>query len=181
MSLCRPWPRLHCSHRASFRAARCPKIAPGDFCRTPDCCKRSGGSISLPAVHMKRKSPLESGLFVSLARPEGFEPPTTWFEARCSIQLSYGRAEEAQSNSFESRCLRCCSGSTFALRRTLALRSTGRSSSGKSWKLRRVCRPRFEARCSIQLSYGRPEEAQSNSFESRCLRRRWNWAFARKP
>ena len=27
-----------------------------------------------------------------MARPEGLEPPTTWFEARCSIQLSYGRA-----------------------------------------------------------------------------------------
>jgi hypothetical protein len=25
------------------------------------------------------------------ARPERFELPTTWFEARCSIQLSYGR------------------------------------------------------------------------------------------
>ena len=26
-----------------------------------------------------------------MARPEGLEPPTTWFEARYSIQLSYGR------------------------------------------------------------------------------------------
>ena len=26
-----------------------------------------------------------------LVRPEGFEPPTPWFEAKYSIQLSYGR------------------------------------------------------------------------------------------
>ena len=29
-----------------------------------------------------------------MARPEGLEPPTTWFEARYSIQLSYGRVRE---------------------------------------------------------------------------------------
>ncbi len=28
----------------------------------------------------------------SVVRPERFELPTTWFEARCSIQLSYGRS-----------------------------------------------------------------------------------------
>src|SRR6266853_4621833 len=28
----------------------------------------------------------------TMARPEGLEPPTPWFEAKCSIQLSYGRA-----------------------------------------------------------------------------------------
>lgn len=27
----------------------------------------------------------------NLVRPERLELPTTWFEARCSIQLSYGR------------------------------------------------------------------------------------------
>jgi hypothetical protein len=29
-----------------------------------------------------------------LVRPERFELPTLWFEAKCSIQLSYGRGKK---------------------------------------------------------------------------------------
>lgn len=28
-----------------------------------------------------------------MVRPAGFEPTTPWFEAKCSIQLSYGRIQ----------------------------------------------------------------------------------------
>ena len=30
-----------------------------------------------------------------MVRPEGLEPPTYWFEASCSIQLSYRRIDGA--------------------------------------------------------------------------------------
>jgi hypothetical protein len=36
-----------------------------------------------------------------LARPEGLEPPTPWFVARYSIQLSYGRIAMAEREGFE--------------------------------------------------------------------------------
>lgn len=33
---------------------------------------------------------------LKMARWEGVEPPTFWFVARCSIQLSYQRAESGE-------------------------------------------------------------------------------------
>ena len=40
------------------------------------------------------------GLCVCVARPERFELPTTWFVARYSIQLSYGRFGEREFSGF---------------------------------------------------------------------------------
>ena len=37
-----------------------------------------------------KKTPQQCGVF-NMARQEGFEPPTAWFVARYSIQLSYER------------------------------------------------------------------------------------------
>ena len=45
--------------------------------------------------------------FISImARPERFELPTTWFEAKCSIQLSYGRVGRHSSREPQAMRLR---------------------------------------------------------------------------
>ncbi len=33
-----------------------------------------------------------------MVRPERFELPTLWFEAKCSIQLSYGRGKQERAD-----------------------------------------------------------------------------------
>jgi hypothetical protein len=35
----------------------------------------------------------ETSIEEEMVRPERFELPTLWFEAKCSIQLSYGRGK----------------------------------------------------------------------------------------
>ena len=46
----------------------------------------------LMARHKDESPDQEAGLSCrDLARPEGFEPPTPWFVAKYSIQMSYGR------------------------------------------------------------------------------------------
>ena len=42
-------------------------------------------------LHQTQKTPHTTRGFEKVVRPEGLEPPTSWFVARRSIQLSYGR------------------------------------------------------------------------------------------
>ena len=54
--------------------------------------ERSNPAAAAPALNIDARNGFGRRL-IAMARPEGFEPPTTWFVARYSIQLSYGRVE----------------------------------------------------------------------------------------
>jgi hypothetical protein len=96
-------------------------------------------------------------VIVFMVRPEGFEPPTLWFVAKCSIQLSYGRT---------LRVLQ-----PF---KDIGIRPPKQATNSRSMSyllinkrvLKVMVRPErfelptlwFEAKCSIQLSYGRSKQ-----------------------
>src|SRR3984957_15264998 len=71
-----PWPRSRSARPAG------DQIAYGDLSNSP-CCL-SGVRTEAPDGLTRQTFSYKK----SVARPERFELPTTWFEARCSIQLS---------------------------------------------------------------------------------------------
>ena len=86
------------SSSQSWRATRL-RYTPRSFRGTTpanrhDTTSTLNGQTAGHSLHLKHQRPKPVRASIeTVARPEGFEPPTTWFVARYSIQLSYGRAE----------------------------------------------------------------------------------------
>ncbi len=71
--------------RTSDRLVRSQVLYPAEL-RT----RKNGTTCNISKCTPKVKS--KNVYLEKLARAEGFEPPTAWFVARYSIQLSYARA-----------------------------------------------------------------------------------------
>jgi hypothetical protein len=78
---------------------------------------------------------------ILLARPERFELPTTWFEARCSIQLSYGRVGGKFSG--------------FAPRAEAAVPGGASTAGGSAPELNRLCQAQMRQLSSTYALAGR--------------------------
>src|SRR6266852_4645170 len=66
-------------------------ITPPIFKKKSRTCGNNSPSSKSNSSKRTRADENERNLQEYLARPERLELPTLWFEARCSIQLSYGR------------------------------------------------------------------------------------------
>src|SRR5690606_21000990 len=78
------------SHQTTWRG---PRLVVRPCVRAPPDRRRAVTSACAIGQDVGRRRRMSSEwTSVEMARPERFELPTTWFEARYSIQLSYGRA-----------------------------------------------------------------------------------------
>src|SRR6267154_1753970 len=78
------------SHKWKKRS-RHSAITPPIFKKKSRICGNNLPSSKSNSSKRTRANGNEGNLQKYLARPERLELPTLWFEARCSIQLSYGR------------------------------------------------------------------------------------------
>jgi hypothetical protein len=77
--------------KATVFYPRLPRIPPQTHHKNTTFCDRF-----LPKSPIKHHKPTTKKIQIKLlmmVRPERFELPTLWFEAKCSIQLSYGRVK----------------------------------------------------------------------------------------
>jgi hypothetical protein len=83
--------RTKSTHQLAREAVPLETVAPGAGQRQSGAA--GAASQRFPSRRILKPVILLSLFAIRVARPERLELPTLWFEARCSIQLSYGRAE----------------------------------------------------------------------------------------